>query len=393
MEKEKITTGTISEKELVELFGTPSAKKSYEENNHFVSRWKKKTLDRASRCCLITDNGNRTYKIESVYEYQIPSQFSKMNKSLYQYITPLILDILTKGHDENNKITLTIGKWAREINMVNHNYNLVKYNKEGTSKSIAYELEIINDFYNRSDDMIERYITKTLDYLKSSGHIIWREVYYILQEHSVNTDTINTDGNIVVDIQLEQHLASDKEMEFYSKCIKIADEKANIKNASERYYSKKSKLWNRVLKEELYTRKIKLVYKAYQAYYINLDKCKNLLKLFNNYNNIKLLVDKFTQEFSDMLVDNAVNRYDKNPAKYRVYQDKEDCMLCFSGLCDMVINPKTEYLKERIEKLGMATDYTIEVNHIKKYETLKTQDDVIMNSENKEKRKIHNYGI
>ena len=367
MEKEKITIGIISEKELVRLFGTPSAQKSYDENNRFVSGWKKKVLDKAARYCLIADNGDRTYRIKSVYQYQIPTQFSKMSKSLYQYITPLILDMLIKGHDENNKITLTIGKWAREINMVNHNYDLVKYNKDETSKSIGYESEIINDFYDRSDDMIERYITNTLDYLKSSGHIIWREMYYVLQEHSVSTDVINTDGNVVVDIQLEQHPASDEEMEFYSKCIKVADEKANVKNASERYYSKKSKLWNRILKEELYKRKIKLVYKAYQAYYINLDKCKNLLKLFDHHNNIKLLVKKFTQEFSDMLVNNAVNRYDKNPSKYRIYQNKKNCVLCFSGLCDMVINPKTEYLKGRIKK-NDTTDYTIEVSRIKQYE-------------------------
>ncbi len=122
--------------------------------------------------------------------------------------------------------------------MVNQNYNLCKYNKKETSRAIKYELDTINEFYNKSDDMIEYYIMNALDYLKSTGLIIWRDVYKITSEVSDEMVEIDSDGVVHANIKLETREASKEDMDFYAACIKVADEKANITNASERYYSK-----------------------------------------------------------------------------------------------------------------------------------------------------------
>ena len=237
MEKSAIKKGKLSELKLVELYGTDTHKKSYLENGHFVGANKKPLLNKVSRYCNIEDLGNRTYRITNVYKYPLPANFNKMNQSLYQYIVPLLLTNLINGHDEHNKIDITVGKWAREINMVNRNYNLVKYNREDASRETQYSINTINEFYDKADDMIDWYITNALDYLKSAGLIIWREVHRVNEEVSSGENIIDENGNINVDISIDSHQASEEEMEYYSQCIAIADKVAQIENASERYYS------------------------------------------------------------------------------------------------------------------------------------------------------------
>lgn len=365
MEKSTIKKGKLTEKKLVELYGSEAQKKSYKENGRFVSNYKKTLLTKMSRYCTIKDLGDRTYKITNVYDYPLPSNFNKMTKSLYQYIVPLLLTNLINGHDENNKIDITVGKWAREINMVNKNYNLVKYNKEDTSKETQCSLDTINEFYDKADDMIEWYITNALDYLKSAGLIIWREVYRVSEEISSGESVIDEHGNIHVDISIESHQASEDEMNYYSHCVSIADKAARIENAGERYYSKKSKLFGEVLKRELYKKKIKCVFKTYEAYYVNLDKCNFVLDQFGDFQTDNL-IGEFNEEFTKMLIENAGKRFDKNPNKYISYSEKDDYTLCFQNLCEITIDKNTEYLGHRIREKTIDDDYTLKITPSKK---------------------------
>ena len=365
MEKEKIKKGEISESELVRLFGSDAQKKSYEENGRFIGNYKKTLLKKMDRYCEIKDLGDRNYKILKVYPYPLPGNFNKMNNSLYQYIIPLLLTSLVKGHDKSNRIDITLGKWAREINMVNRNYSLIKYNRENTSDEIQYPLQTIDEFYEKADDMIEWYITNALDYLKSAGLIIWRDVYRVNKEVSSEKINIDEDGVVYVDINIDSHQASKAEMKYYSKCIEIADKVSGIENASERYYSKKSQKFNETLKKELYKEKIKCVYKTYEAYYIDKDKCKFLLSRFGKIN-IDNIIKTFNQEFTNMLLNNAEKRFDKRPEKYFYHSDKDDYKLCIKGLCEMTIDKDTGYLGYRIKKKTMDDDYSLQILHKKK---------------------------
>ena len=343
MAETKIKTGKIKEKKLVEMFASETIKKSYAEKGHFVSSQKKDLLEKVSRHCEIEDLGNQVYEIKNVYQYTLPATFKKMNKSLYQYICPLLIKSLIDGHDENHKIDITLGRWAREINMVNNNYSFIKYNRSGLSSKINCSIDTIDDFYDRADDMIERYIINALDYMKASGLIIWRDVYRVNQEVTNDSCTIDENGNVYVDITIDSHQASKKEMEFYSTCVGIADKEANIKNASERYYSNKAQKFNEVLKRELYKKKINCIYKTYEAYYTNLDKCKFILSRFGNidWDN---LIKCFNDDFTNMITENAGKRFDKNPDKYIEYESKDNYQLSFRGLCELTIGKDAEYL-------------------------------------------------
>jgi len=363
---EKIKTGKITEKELVELFGSDAQKKSYIENGKFVSKYKTSIFKKINKYCTIEErekeNGRRTYEITEVYKYPLPNSLPKMQKSIYKYICPLILNyLIDHEYNENRKIDITVGKWSREINMVNRNYNLVKYNKEDTSKETQYPIDLIYEFIDKTDDMLDHYITTALDYLESAGLIIWREVYRINVEVSDTEGVvIDENGNVSLPLHLESHQASDEEMEYYSKCVGIADKAANIINYTERYYSKKSKLFNEVLKKELYKRKIKCVYKTYEAYYVNLDKCEYILKQFKQTNRKKLIND-FNEEFTKMILENASKRFKKFPGKYLYCDGEDDYILRQEGMCEMTIANETEYLGNRIRKSVIDDDYNLHI--------------------------------
>ena len=366
MKKEDIKTGKITEQELVELFGSDAQKKSYAENGKFVSSYKNALFKKANKYCLIEECGKKDkrniYNIKKVYDYPLPSNFNKMNKSLYKYIVPLILNSLINGHDKNNSIEITVGKWAREINMVNHNYNLIKYNREDSSKEFQIRLETINEFFDKADHMISWYIENALDYLKSAGLIIWRQVNRVNVEESDGESTIDQNGNVEVTINLTSHQASKEEMDYYSQCVAIADKEAKIENAGERYYSKKSKYFQEVLKRELYKRKIKCIYSTYEAYYVHLDKCQALLDHFGKFNSKKLIND-FNKEFSEMIVENAGIRFDKNESKYLL--SKDNYILSFENMCEITIDNNTEYLggsNGRIKEKTIDDDYNLKIN-------------------------------
>lgn len=353
-------TGIYTEKELVESYGSPAQKNSFESLGWLQTKNKKTLLEKISRYCNITEVSKHIYEITEVYPYIVPVNFKKMNTSLYQYICPLILDKIINGHDKTRKIDITIGKWAREINMVNHNYNLCKYNKEDISRMTDYPINTVNEFYDKSDDMIEYYITNALDYLKSAGLIIWRDVYKVYYEQSNDKITIDSDGIVHANISLESREATQDDMDFYSACVEIADKEAKINNAKERYYSKKTKRFNEVLKRELYKRRIKYIYKTYEAYYIDLKKCQFVMDKFQSLNTDDI-IQNFNKEFIEMIVGNANKRFQKNPMKYITYENKDDYSLCIKGLCEMTINSETEYLGQRIKEKKIEDNYSLQI--------------------------------
>ncbi len=363
---QKIKTGKITEKELVELFGSDAQKKSYEENGRFISKYKTSLFNKINKYCNIEErekeNGRHTYEITKVYKYPLPNSFTKMQKSLYKYICPLILNyLISHEYNKDRKIDITVGKWSREINMVNKNYNLVKYNKEDTAKMTQYPIKLIYEFIDKTDDMLDHYITTALDYLKSAGLIIWREAYRLNIEVSDTENVIiDENGNVSLPLRIENRPASEEEMKYYAKCVKIADEAANINNYTERYYSKKTKRFNEVLKRELYKRKIKCVYKTYEAYYIDPDKCEYIMNQFPQTDRKKLIKD-FNEEFTNMIIENASKRFNKFPGKYLYCSGEDDYILCQEGLCEMTIGNETEYLGDRIRKGMIEDDYSLHI--------------------------------
>ena len=333
----------ISEKRLVEIFGTPTIQKNYAVNGRFIGTEKKRVLEKASRFCDIRDDKNKKYYITKVYDNPLPSNFSKMNKELYRYICPLILSFLINKHDKNNKVAMTVGLWAREINMVNQNYGLLKdkYDLLEEKFKLGLNEKVYCDFYDRCDEAIEYYIVQALKYLQNAGLIIWRDVYFV----QPTTPIITKDKIVYKAIKdPKSKLATENDMKLYTECLKIADTKADIQNAKERYYSKKSKTFRTVLLRELKKYNIRYIFKSYEAYYVNLDRCNYILHQFNvGKKDMNNLIKDFNSAFINKLVENANTR----KLQERII-NYADCIDDFLILCDMTINHETECLKERV---------------------------------------------
>lgn len=343
MDEFNIKPGKYSEKTLVEMFASQKMKDDYNKKGKFTSSNKQRLLDKISRYCQIQDLGNGYYTISKIHPYPLPAKWALMNKPLYRDITPLLLHNLINGHDENNAITLTIGKWARELRMVNQNYPLVKSNKEDSAELLDVDVDTIFDFYDKADAAMEYYILNDLSFLKTALCVYWTEVHYVVEEITDNTNVIDENGNITPSIKLQTRIATEEEMDFYTTCMEVADNELGITTDKERYYSKKSIEWSRIVRRELYKRGIKLVYKAYKGYYMHLDRCKYLLDQFDQKTQEELHAE-LAEDFAKHMIENSEKRYEKSSEKY----NSSYCEY-FAGLCDVVINPKTEFLGESIQ--------------------------------------------
>lgn len=366
MNKKNIQEGIINEKKLVNLFATSSQKQKYISNGRFVSSNKNTILKEASRYCDIEDLGNKQYKISNICKYPKPKVIFKMQSGLYQYMIPLILTKLIDGHNENNKITLTSSKWARQIKMINGNYNAVKYHKGLATDYFKYEYSNVDDFFDKADDMIARQLEQSLKYLVESGTIFWNKVNMVYKE-KVDEKIVDISENhdVIINRIEDTHVLTEEENKFYADCLSIADKESGAEDNQSRYFGEHAKKFNEVLTRELKKKNIKFIYQAYEVYYIDLDKCKSLLESFENVDG-KDFIEKFNNEFQKMIVDNAENRYNKKLKQFDIdnciKMYSEDYIDTFKDLSDMTINNESESVWERLKIDKNETDYKLKVN-------------------------------
>ena len=69
------------------------------------------------------------------------------------------------------------------------------------------------------------------------------------------------------------------------------------------------------------------------------------------------------EEFSEMLIENAGTRFDKNTSKYLL--NKDNYLLSFENLCEITIDKETEYLGKRIREKTIEDDYSLNITHRK----------------------------
>lgn len=369
---QNIIIGLISEIQLIEMFGTKKQLEKYNENNKFIGSNKKTVLENAKRYCDIKDNGNRQYEIKEIYSYVKPKELDKMKESLYQYIIPLLLVNLFKSKDE--KIKLAIGQYARMIEMVNQNYGFLKtqikyantLEEQKTilkATSIDY-MEIMNDFYSRTDDMVGMYIERALEYLDKTGFIKVDNIHMVCEEVIDNSNIIDGDGSIITSIKINNRQSTEEERDFEVECMRIADAKAeiDIKNKSERYFGKKALSWQRNFSNQLRKRNIKFFYYTYEIRTINPN---SVQLLYSEYPKVeeKDLIKAFTNQIIENIMNNADRRFDNQSCK--ITNSKDEYLLNFSNMCDITISPivcEDSNLRNRLESVSDNKKYNQNVN-------------------------------
>lgn len=370
VKEEQIRIGVFTEPEMVELFGTESQKRSYRENGRFVSKYKKSMFKTVNRYCKVEKrkkvNGRFTYEITDVYKYPLPLNFDKMNTSLYRYIIPLMIKDIVDICSSGPEITRTFTRWARGINMINDNYNLVHYNVVRFCEGMNCPIPVVDEFFRRVKRTIEWYLTNALNYMESYGLIVWQEVYWVYKEAIGGKPTVDKDLNVSIEVSGNRHRASKEELDYYSDCIAIADKKAKIENAAERYYSTKAKTFKETLSDELYKKGIRRMFKKIEVYCVNLDKCRFLLEQFS-IGDIDSFISAFNNDFTEMLIDNAEKRFSKCSGKYNEFIGEADYSSFFKGMCDITISKDMESLKPFMEPKTIRNDYKLKVTFKNSY--------------------------
>lgn len=332
---------SLTEKRLVEIFATDKIQNNYKAKGRFSSSEKSRVLKRAAKYCKIKDCGSRSYRITKVYNNYLPLNFDKMNRDLYQFICPLVLSFLLNVHNKNDKIIMTIESWAKRIQMINNNYDLIKDDSVQTEIQTIFHSDVINDFCHQCSNAINYYIIKSFNYLQDAGLIAYRNIFY-----SVPAGTLNNTNEDKCSLKQDYYRqATEQEIKLYTQCIKTAKKLTGIENDRKCYYGIYSKEFRETLNKELIKGGIQYIFRKYEVYCVDFDKCNKVLAEFernSNSSDVKL--------FNQMFINKLLNNANKRTLKGEFADKKEKYLNDYSKLCKLIIDHDTKYIKERLIK-------------------------------------------
>jgi hypothetical protein len=347
-EKAKLKKGKISEEALVEKLCTNNQYLYYRNKNKFQGGIQKKTfLQKLSRLCDYEYNEDeKTFFIKEIYKYPKPIVLPKLKDGIYQHLAPLILNDIVNHHDKNNKTIITSIGVAHEVEMINRNYDKVKYNIDTACYDLNLPFYTMAEYFDKADTAIRYYIKKCLQYLKDGNYIILHDIFIICTFIN-NKDLMNSDYSIKR--KEDVHLASDEEMKVYSSCVGIASRYAGIEKDNEKYYGRKSKKFQDKLKDLLFAKNIKYVYQGFEMYYTDLERCKNLLNEFNDMP-LDMRKNNLCEVFKYILNFNAKTRFDKG----KIFD--EEYLKHFETLSDITILKDAEDILPKLSSYKTKED-------------------------------------
>lgn len=330
-----VKKGIYTEKTLVKKVCTEAQIASYNKKDKFVSgKYQSMFLDALSRYCEYEyDKDTKKYRVTEVYDNPKTMAQSRLHKGIYQYLAPLILNEMINHHDENHKARLTVFDLAAKIAMVNDNYNYVKFNQEDAGDELDIPLYLMNEYFNKADHQIDEFMRRCIRYLASENCVLANEVHVIqTAEKSVE---IKKD-NILVTKKKDTHTASDDEMELYTRLLERASRISGAYTNYDQWYGRNSKKFKRALKRLLDENGIDYVCRGFEMWYIDLEKCKNMLDEYSDISLeertkmlgdvFKLIIDENAEKRANgrSLIDNRYVEHFKSLSALTVQQDAPD---------------------------------------------------------------------
>jgi hypothetical protein len=297
----------ITEKELVERFGTDAQKKYFEEHGLLNHSYKQNLLNRAFKYCNIRQLKNGDYSLTKQKQVPINPEYIKSATGLYQYTCPLILDyIMNNGKDKTILGTVSL---AEKSKIISKYYRTLKSSPDKVTESFYLDEVATYDCLRHISDSLNYYIEQTLKYLKQMQLIIYTSNYLVIR-NSLRQD-IDTQGNVLIEYNEDKGIiATDKEMDIYRFAIEQADVVAETKTASERYYSSKAEKWNTEFHRILSQHGIKNIVEVHEIWSMHQDKCQLYRSEFEKDTNKLVLC--LSKDFKKKLLDNASGRLKEN---------------------------------------------------------------------------------
>lgn len=297
----------ITEKELVERFGTDAQKQHYFETGKLQDGYKQKLLNRASKYCSIRQLKNGDYSLTKQKQVPINPEYIKSATGLYQYTCPLILDyIMNNGKDKTILGTVSL---AEKSKIISKHYQTLKSSPDKTAESFNLDEIATYDCLRHISDSLNYYIEQTLKYLKQMQLIIYTSNYLVIRNSL--RQAINAQGKVLIEYNEDKGaIATDKEMDIYRFAVEQADIVAETKTASERYYSSKAEKWGSEFHRILSQYGIKNIVEVHEIWSMHQDKCQSYRSEFEK--DINKLVLSLSKDFKKKLLDNASNRLKEN---------------------------------------------------------------------------------
>ena len=263
------------ESELVDKICSKAQKRAYQEHRYFSSG-KSRTmfLNELSKYCEFEYNRSaREYKIVDVFQYQkIPAI---LQRSIYQYLAPLIINELLFGDsDDEYRIVAVMTDFIKTIGIVNKNYYTAKYNQQAVVNNMDFSSDVLYDYFNKVDNCISEYMKRCIGYLVEIKCISFEKIY-MLRTLPTQAEIVN--GHIVVKVS-DNRKATDDEIKLYLKLSDQAAQEVEIENEREKWYGLKKKKYNKVLNSLLREHNIVSFCRSIELRIIDIEKCKFVLK-------------------------------------------------------------------------------------------------------------------
>lgn len=356
---DNLKTGELDTKELVSLFGTLKLQKRYEKEKKLGGKDKKALLTKAKKYCDIEDLTQGKYLIHKIYNIKNENCLLPLYKGLSRYITPLILIKLLEEQDQNYKITLPFLGWAKNFEMVNDNYPLLKYHQNAGSEYLKINKNIMCEYFEKMDECIKYYLDKILtifankkglDLIDFDSITMIRKIYL---DKNVKINNINIKGNWFDEV------ISDEDRKFVIDCENEAKSKANIINNQEKFYGVKSYIYKNELKKLLNEKNIVFTYSAYNIFCKNKEEIKNIIEQFTSMLscNPNDLVQTFNETFIDYIENKATSRQNREQNKLndddneniiKKYRLTESYVSNFKALSELTVKRDAKKLKDEL---------------------------------------------
>jgi len=356
----KLKVGEIDIKKLVNIFGTDKQKEGYKKDKKLNNRIKEGIIKKASKFCEIEDSGQGIFKIHKVFNLDMDNDelIFPLLKGLSQYITPLILTKLLNEQDDNYKITLSFISWAQKFQMINGNYNLMRYHQEKSSKYLKIDENTMFDYFNKMDDCIRYYLEKILKILSNKSGLDLIEfdsvtkVRKIIRDQSIKGIKIKFKCNFI------DEEISDEDRKFVIDCENKAKEEAGIINNKEKFYGIKAKLYKDKLSELLIEKDILFTYQAYNIFCKNKKEVENVLSKFESI--LDYRSENFIEEFNNIFMDYIENKAIKVSKRE---QDKLNKLLAdCENPSEIKYNKQFRLVEAYVKDFKMLSELTVPAN-------------------------------
>jgi hypothetical protein len=164
----------ITEKELVERFGTDTHLKQYEESGKLVGWLKQRVMERAKKCCDVTPLEHKMYKLTAIKSDQYVNKSIRTNNDVYKNLLPVLMSVF--NFEKSSRDWRLI---ALKANIVDPRLFVWSRNSIIISEVSGKTIDETYAFFGKVKEFVKYYIVKGVEYLINDRFItcnpVWRE--------------------------------------------------------------------------------------------------------------------------------------------------------------------------------------------------------------------------